>query len=107
MKTKKIKILVDIFKLLIGLKILALIRLEKLKDSVKYYVVQNKFNSNYIVKAEEWHFVSHIIELLESFCIVKQQCIRNNELLSTVFPHAKLLFFLKLIVHEVKVVLQS
>lgn len=35
--------------------------------------------------------VSHIIELLQLFYILTQQCSRNNTLLSNVFPNAEIL----------------
>ena len=41
--------------------------LEKLKSGVRYYVANNKNDQDFIIKAEEWQLVNHIILLLELF----------------------------------------
>ena len=63
----------------------------KLKTSVQNYVANYKFDSNFIVTAEEWQPVSHINVQLKPFYIVTQQCSKNNSLLSSVIPHAQAL----------------
>ena len=67
-------------------------RLEKLKLSVQSYVANNNnFKPQNILTADEWKLVSLLIELLEPFYIVTQQCSKNNALLSSVIPHAAVL----------------
>ena len=68
-------------------------RLEKLKLSVQSYVVNNNnnFKPKNILTADKWKLISLLIELLEPFNIVTQQCRKSNALLSSVIPHAKAL----------------
>ena len=51
----------------------------------------NNFKPQNILTADEWKLVSLLIELLEPFYIVTQQCSKNNALLSSVIPHAAVL----------------
>ena len=72
-------------------------------------MANNKFKPEIILTADEWKLVSLLNELLERFYIVTQQCSKNNALLSSVIPHAavqKTFLIIKLIVYQVKVVLQ-
>ena len=46
---------------------LMLERLKKLKSVVRYYVANYKNDQDFIIKAEEWQLVNHIILLLELF----------------------------------------
>ena len=63
-------------------------RLEKLKLSVQSYVANNNnFKPENILTADEWKLVSLLIELLEPFYIVTQQCSKNNALLPSVIPY--------------------
>ena len=67
-------------------------RLEKLKLSVQSYVANNNnFKPQNILTADEWKLVSLLIELLEPFYIVTQQCSKTNALLSSLITHAAVL----------------
>ena len=85
-------------------------RLEKLKLSVHSFVANNNnFKPEIILTADEWKLVSILIEVLESFYIVTQQCSKNNALILSVIPHAialKKFLIIRRIVLQVKVVLQ-
>ena len=64
----------------------------EIKLSVQSYVANNNnFKPQNILTADEWKLVSLLIELLEPFYIVTQQCSKNNALLSSVIPHAAVL----------------
>ena len=64
-------------------------RLEKLKLSVQSYVANNKnFKPENILSADVWKLVNLLVELLEPFYVVTQQCSKNNALLSSLIPHA-------------------
>ena len=64
------------------------------------------FTPENILIADEWKLVSLLIELLEPFYIVTQQCSKNNALLSSVIRHAAALKrYLNHIIIQVKVVL--
>ena len=68
---------------------LILKKLEKLKLSVQSYVANNNnFKPENILSADVWKLVSLLIELLEPFFVVTQQCSKNNALLLSVIPHA-------------------
>ena len=63
--------------------------LEKLKLSVQSYVANNNnFKPENILTADKWKLVSLLIEVLEPFYVVTQQCSKNNALLLSVIPHA-------------------
>ena len=68
---------------------LLLKRLEKFKLSVQSYVANNNnFKPENILTADEWKLFSLLIEVLEPFYLVTQQCSKNNALLLKVIPHA-------------------
>ena len=64
-------------------------RLKKLKSVVRYYVANYKNDQDFIIKAEKWQLVNHIILLLELFFFVTKECSKNNALLSSVILHTK------------------
>ena len=51
-------------------------------------MANKNFKSEHILTADEWTLVSLLIEVLEPFYIVTQQCSKNNALLLSVIPHA-------------------
>ena len=60
---------------------LMLKRLEKLKLSVKSYQANNNnFKLENILTADEWKLVSLLIEILEPFYIVTQQCSKKKRI---------------------------
>ena len=64
-------------------------RLENLKLSVQNYLVNYKFPSDFIITAEEWQLLNHIIALIKLFFIVKKECSKNNVLPSSVISLAR------------------
>ena len=63
----------------------------KIKTKVQNKVANNKFQPENILTVDKWKLISLQNELLEPFCIVMQQCSKNNALVSSVIPHAAVL----------------